>query len=273
MRSLAILLSIAQLLSTTEAVTCYRPNGVSSTHNDSKTCQSLNGAASMCCGESDTCLENGICKVSAVSGVQGSNATYWRDTCSVSTWPEVGCLKVCASGDLEGDNSRITPCDGTDTSETWCCGTDTSCCGTDDEIHVPSDIYTSSTSTPTSTSTSTSTSTTQTSADSSTSTPTSAPESESEQSDTLSDSAKAGVGVGVAVGAVAIVASVVFFLLRRRKTKAAAGAAMSSAYSPTTQPLASSSGGLHELDQAQVPTYEKPAGVQDSRYELPGDRY
>jgi hypothetical protein len=78
------------------AVTCYRPNGISSTNGDSKSCHSINGAASMCCNEYDECLENGLCKAAADTGVEGSNVTYWRDTCSVSNWPEVGCLRVCA---------------------------------------------------------------------------------------------------------------------------------------------------------------------------------
>ncbi|CEN60527.1 hypothetical protein ASPCAL02963 [Aspergillus calidoustus] len=75
------------------AVTCYRPNGISSTNGDSKSCHSINGAPSMCCNEYYECLENGLCKVAADTGVEGSNVTYWRDTCSVSNWPEVGLHK------------------------------------------------------------------------------------------------------------------------------------------------------------------------------------
>lgn len=92
-----ILLAIAHLLSVSSGqITCYRPNGDSSTHNDTKICSSVNGAVSMCCNVDDECLPNGICKVPATSGESGSEPIYWRDTCSQSSWPEVGCLKVCA---------------------------------------------------------------------------------------------------------------------------------------------------------------------------------
>ncbi|KAL2845277.1 hypothetical protein BJY01DRAFT_263677 [Aspergillus pseudoustus] len=267
MKSLPILLSLAPFLPITSAVTCYRPNGVSSTHDDSKTCHSINGAVSMCCNENDECLQNGICKVAADAGVEGSNATYWRDTCSVSNWPEVGCLKVCASGDLAGDNSRITPCDGTDTSEKWCCGTTTDCCGTDEEVHVPQNIYTkSTTSISTSTTSGSTSSSTTTTTSSSTPTPT-ADDSDSEPggSSGLSGGAKAGVGVGVAVGAIAIIAGALYFMLSRRRSTAAAagGTEINYAHARLVEapPL--------ELDMGQGRPYEKPAGIQDSRHELP----
>ena len=50
----------------------------------------------MCCGPQDICLNNGLCKVSPARGATEEKPTYWRDTCSESEWPEVGCLRgVC----------------------------------------------------------------------------------------------------------------------------------------------------------------------------------
>lgn len=62
----------------------------------SKTSHSISDALSMGRGETDDCLANGFCKVFADTGVQNSTATYWRDTCCGSNWPEAGCLTVCA---------------------------------------------------------------------------------------------------------------------------------------------------------------------------------
>lgn len=90
------LLTIARLLSASSGqITCYNRNGDSSTHDDTQVCKSLEGSASMCCGPLDVCLMNGLCKVPAAEGVTSSEATYWRDTCSSSSWPSVGCLDVC----------------------------------------------------------------------------------------------------------------------------------------------------------------------------------
>lgn len=157
----------------------------------------------------------------------------------------------------------MTPCEDSDYSATWCCGTTTDCCGTDDAVHVPRNIYEpiSSRSVPTSTSTSTSSSSSSTSI--STSTPTSThpatSSSPASSSSGLSTGGKVGVGVGVGVGGCAIIGLVVSFLLRRRRRNNAArqeGMVYPGPALPQTQPQAS---------------HEKPAGLQDSRFELSGE--
>jgi hypothetical protein len=77
------------LAASADDVTCYKLDGTSRTVDGTKVCNSLDGAVSMCCASSDTCLNNGLCKTA------GDSVSYWRDMCSISSWPEVGCLKTC----------------------------------------------------------------------------------------------------------------------------------------------------------------------------------
>ncbi|KAL2834812.1 hypothetical protein BJY01DRAFT_259393 [Aspergillus pseudoustus] len=272
---LAIALSALSLLlllvSAQEDVTCYKPDGTSHTFDGTVICNSVEGSVSMCCGLNDICLQNGMCKVK-VDEDAGVNATYWRDGCSISSWPDVGCLKVC-TGDNQIDelgNASMTPCDGTDYSETWCCGTTTDCCGTDAEITVPANIYVASTSASTSTSTSTSISTNTSSTTSNVeSTPTESAAShthtsssdESHSSSGLSGGSKAGIGVGVAAGVIALVGALSFFVLRRRRRNAATPPEIS-LYQPVQSQKAA---GTPDL-QAPV-VHEKPADKQHTRYE------
>lgn len=159
----------------------------------------------------------------------------------------------------------MTPCDDSDYSATWCCGTTKDCCDTDDAVRISRNIYepaysssdSASASAPTSTSTSTSSS-------SSTSTSTSTPihraasSSPASSSSGLSTGGKAGVGVGVGVGGCAIIGLVVFFFLRRRRRN-----------NPANQEGTAYRGPV----SASMPHagHEKPAGLQDSRFELPGE--
>lgn len=78
----------------------------------------------------------------------------------------------------------MTPCDGTPTSETWCCGVgNTTCCNSDSAINIPAQFGKQAASATT---------------DVPTATNTNPPSSSS--SNGLSDGAKAGIGVGVARG-------------------------------------------------------------------------
>lgn len=141
----------------------------------------------------------------------------------------------------------MTPCDGTDYSEKWCCGASSDCCGTGNEIIVPTNIYTSSVASTTSSSSASATSgsstTTSGLSSASTRSPSSESESEPDSSSGLSTGAKVGVGVGVSVGGLTILGALAFFLYRRRASK--------------TQivPLGGGSAKFHE----------KPAGDQYSR--------
>ncbi|KAH8426574.1 uncharacterized protein LDX57_004311 [Aspergillus melleus] len=268
MKQFTFLLATIQLASSSSAdeTTCYRPNGRRSPNHDAKKCNGVEGAVSMCCAQSDECLKNGLCKV-AGDKPSNTSAIYWRDTCSLSSWPDVGCLKVCADGDLESENTQMTPCDGTDYSEKWCCGITADCCGTKDEVSVPRNIYIStsltnglSTSTSTQTSAHSQTRFTSARADP-TSSLSSSQSSKPESSSDLSTGGKAGIGVGVAVGAIAVIGLLTFFLRRKHKSK----------HPALTVPMmyVTSSCDARELDAASV--YEKPAGAEDSRHELPGD--
>ncbi|KAL5040803.1 hypothetical protein BDW71DRAFT_193068 [Aspergillus fruticulosus] len=249
------------LAASAEDVTCYKPDGTSRTFNGTILCNSVDGAVSMCCGWNDICLQNGLCKV------KGSPTSYWRDMCSISSWPDVGCLKACTDDAVidELGNAVMTPCDGTDYSKTWCCGQTTDCCGTDEEITVRANIYVS-TSTPTSTSTLTSTnpslaSTPATTSSGSTATPSS---EQSQETSGLSSGAKAGIGVGVAAGAIAVVGFFSFFVIRRRRKRAVIASKATS--DGSVQPNA-----VPEVPQEfeQNPVCEMPVDNQNTRYELP----
>ncbi|RJE25688.1 hypothetical protein PHISCL_01951 [Aspergillus sclerotialis] len=164
------------------------------------------------------------------------------------------------NGGSHDGNILMTPCSGSDYSDTWCCGTSNDCCGTDSEVHIPSNIYQAASSTsasvtslPSASHTSTS-NPTSTSAQS-TSTSTSAPSNDS--SSGLSEGGKAGVGVGVGVGGCAILAVLFFFLNRRRKQKTVVS--QTTPFTPIV--------GQHEIPVAHA--YEKPAGLEDQRFEKP----
>lgn len=159
-------------------------------------------------------------------------------------------------------NAIMTPCDGTDYSETWCCGETTDCCGTGDEIIIPTNIYVSSSLTPTSTSTSESpTSTAATTSSDSTATPSS---EQSPAPSGLSTGSKAGIGVGVAAGVIIVLGFFAFFVIHRRRKKAVISPGTT--LDPSAQPGAVP-GVSRELEQTAV--YETPADKQNTRYELP----
>ncbi|OJJ07501.1 hypothetical protein ASPVEDRAFT_46799 [Aspergillus versicolor CBS 583.65] len=256
MRLFPVVLGACHLLAASaQDVTCYKPDGTSRTFNGTELCNSVDGSVSMCCGWNDQCLQNGLCKSKL------DNKSYWRDMCSISSWPEVGCLKACTDeGQIdEVGNAQMTPCDGTDYSEKWCCGDNTDCCGTGDEIIVPTNIYVSSTATSTSASESpTSTSTTTGTGAIASPSPEESPESG------LSTGAKAGIGVGVGAGVVIVLGVVAFLVIRRRRRKGmvASGTTLDSSAQPGVVPQV-------PQELSQTPVYEKPADKQDTRYELP----
>lgn len=153
----------------------------------------------------------------------------------------------------------MTPCDDSDYSEKWCCGDSRDCCDRGDYLILRRDIASKTTSTSMSTSTEASTTASQTTSSTRTSTSVSTPSSsqttESNPSSGLSTGGKAGVGVGVSVGVIAIVGALAFLLLHRRKHKFAS--VDQELPASQTQQGAGASG-----------LYEKPAGGQDTRYEL-----
>lgn len=157
----------------------------------------------------------------------------------------------------------MTPCDGTPTSETWCCRLDnTTCCNSDSAINIPAQFGKQAASATTGVPTATNTN---------------SPSSSS--SNGLSDGAKAGIGVGVAVGAIGIFAILAFWILRQRRqlkqqqeqqskigefnmAKVVAGSGYQG-YA-TVQSPGPSPGEMNGQGMA----HEKAAGAEDTRHEL-----
>ncbi|KAJ5578063.1 uncharacterized protein N7459_007027 [Penicillium hispanicum] len=250
-QALAALLALHGLAAsaTADSAVCYYPSGHSEQSLVYEPCPASNGGTRMCCGTNrtnpfdgsasngrtaDMCLENGLC-MNAHKDSQGTTLIdYWRDSCTSNDWATGGCLDVCTNG-TEGSytgTAQITPCDGTENSEYWCCGLkNTTCCGTSDAISIAANFaqttsFSSSTSTRTSATTSSSSSETSTSTGSPspsltiTNTPiplTSAASLNSTSSPALSTGAKVGIGVGVGVGAASMIALILFYTLWQRK--------------------------------------------------------
>ena len=108
----------------------------------------------------------------------------------------------------------LTPCDGSATSEYWCCGSSRSCCGTSDQVQINSTFASNATATASTSTTATPTAT---------GTSSSSPTTTASASSGLSSGAKAGIGIGAAVGAIAVIAALVFFFRRRRNPRLSVG--------------------------------------------------
>ena len=150
----------------------------------------------------------------------------------------------------------MTPCDGTSSSEKWCCGThNTDCCGTGQEIVLAASLGISSTSSTTSPSTSTPSQSSQTHTSSSS---TSSPTASSSPSG-LSTGAKAGIGIGSVGLAVLIVGTVFLFMFLKKKS----GPHTTEVASPNPQEAYS----YH--DERKVELQSMPHS-QPELYEVPG---
>ncbi|KAL4930122.1 uncharacterized protein BDV17DRAFT_259924 [Aspergillus undulatus] len=221
-------------LFTTAAAVCYYPNGESDPNPLNGKCVSIEGFNSPCCATnrtnpsggsladgrtSDLCMENGLCKNVATSTDDDGEETviteYWRGLCTSSEWPESSCLDVCGTGQGAGRTMQLTPCDGTDNSTEWCCGTSDSCCGTSNAVTIAPVLAALASS-----SASPSASPSPTPSESITATPTPVDDDakdDKSSSSGLSAGAKAGIGVGVGVGAILILGVLVFWWMRRSK--------------------------------------------------------
>ncbi|KAL3443095.1 hypothetical protein BJX65DRAFT_312112 [Aspergillus insuetus] len=226
---------------------CYLPKGLTDCNDVNQPCfQDDSDEIRMCCASnrlnpsggflsngrtSDTCMENGLCKNVARDDDDDNNTVvitkYWRDLCTSSEWPEDNCVDVCSQGDDAKVTVQVTPCDGTENSIEWCCGSNTDCCGTDTAVTIapilPALASRNASSTSASSTTSTSTPSTLTTTTSSLSSPTpdksnsNTKATNPSSSSGLSTDAKAGIGVGSAAGAILIIAAVLFLWSRRRK--------------------------------------------------------
>ncbi|KAH8690731.1 hypothetical protein BGW36DRAFT_364297 [Talaromyces proteolyticus] len=228
----------------------------------------------------DKCLENGLCendwKSTDENGTTVMNIGYFRDSCTTTDWKNGGCLNICTEQTNPKNGSstgfvQVTPCDGTANSTTWCCGKDNSCCDTPAAVTIAQTLA-AQTSTVASISTASATSNpTTTHSHTSTQTTTSSSTPSSSASSGLSDGAKAGIGVGVGVGVIAIFA-VAFFFVRRRHGNRANGTIGGNSrpahdYSYVEAPQDFNQG----VPVQSVPVYEKGAGPDAERFELPSD--
>ncbi|PGH10737.1 hypothetical protein AJ79_05328 [Helicocarpus griseus UAMH5409] len=283
-RSSPALLAIISLLpSLASADTCYWPNKEKSSESGLKTCNSVS-STSMCCPEDSKCHEFGLCEAPPpITEMVQELPVFLRHSCNAPSWPENGCLKVCADGELEGGIAYLTPCTVNRGSETWCCGNSTDCCGTDREIRLTENIYTKedplfatfTSSTPSSTQQSSSTSNPPQASSSQTNLPTaSANPPPPPPSSGLSTGAKAGIGIGAALGGSAVIGFLVlFFLRRKRREEAASSAAIEKDGKGLDMGVpkheAPNTERPHELPPTMI--HEKPAQSQDIMHELPAE--
>lgn len=239
MKSLPLIIASFTLLPyTTLAQTCYNPAGIAVTDPQVVPCAN-SPVKSICCysnrtlpaggahengNTADECLPNGLCQNRYT--FQGkSMATYWLEYCTDKDIESGDCMDICRSSRGDSGTSMITPCDGTNTSEKWCCGDTTACCANAnrDLVSFPkqfvgmingtiANLTTTGKSTPTPTPTSSRTPSASTSA-TSTPSPSAVPASTG-----LSTAAKAGIAIG-AVAGVLLLVGVAFFTRKALKWK------------------------------------------------------
>lgn len=202
----------------------------------------------------DECLPNGLCQYRGYNSTSGSSwQVYFRNFCAVSTWD--GCLNICLDGKYPADSGRMTPCDGTNTSETWCCGGTPACCNGPNAVNLASVLQSSTTSGYHTTSTSVG------------GTGASTPGSSTDLKPGLSKGAKVGIGVGAAIGGVACLALVGFFYVKFRRLERRVQAAEAENTRGDDSRLGSQQIQKPEL-MASMPQYQKPelmASMPNSR--------
>ena len=166
---------------------------------------------------------------------------------------------------------ELTPCDGTATSETWCCGATTDCCdagqGSPGPITIArrfGETVMSNPHTPTPITPYRSASSDSSSSSSTSSTTPSARPNKKEPKSGLSTGAVAGIGVGAAAGSLAF-AALVFLLLRsRRKAK-----------SKVNEPYHYEGNGQYQLyhtdAKSQIPGYAPTGSLEMYRHQAPGE--
>ncbi|KAF9696253.1 hypothetical protein EKO04_006213 [Ascochyta lentis] len=122
--------------------TCYFANGTATPKTpDYLQYQACSGSA-ICCGLNrlnpsngdpangftmDECLPNGLCQNRVTENGIGK-VSYWVDFCTNSDVSAGGCLDVCHETKNAFGNTAMVPCDGTSTSDRWCCGGTKDCC-------------------------------------------------------------------------------------------------------------------------------------------------
>ncbi|KAF1966362.1 hypothetical protein BU23DRAFT_326744 [Bimuria novae-zelandiae CBS 107.79] len=127
---LALFAAVCLCIATCETA-CYWRNGTADPDFAYKACDTdpLKPLSKICCNsDHDECLPNGLYQ-------NVETHVYWRETCTNKTWELGGCLELC-SREISQSKSDVvvTPCDGTSSSQTWCCGTTTDCCEEGSEL-------------------------------------------------------------------------------------------------------------------------------------------
>ncbi|KAF1955675.1 hypothetical protein CC80DRAFT_535760 [Byssothecium circinans] len=159
MRRRSILLAVLSVISLARlsSATCYDHNS-KPLGPEFQPCSNVAGEVSMCCATnrknpaggmlangvtSERCLPNGLCQAESFNETSKARSTdYWRNGCTANPVDKTKCLAdVCVgksdSGNAQG-SAALTPCDGTPTSEFWCCAKNsTACCSTDQKIRLP----------------------------------------------------------------------------------------------------------------------------------------
>ncbi|KAF1949574.1 hypothetical protein CC80DRAFT_598750 [Byssothecium circinans] len=123
---------------------CFHPNATQNTDTTHAPCSnsSSDPLRFVCCAiarpnpfggdfarglTADRCLPNGLCQNSAL--VKGTNiTTYFQEECTERYWNNANCPSFCINGSDGNNNRKMTPCDGTPSSERWCCGPSDDCC-------------------------------------------------------------------------------------------------------------------------------------------------
>ncbi|KAF2792956.1 hypothetical protein K505DRAFT_418116 [Melanomma pulvis-pyrius CBS 109.77] len=258
---------------------CYLPNGTSPDDKWTAPCSSdpSNPLHSTCCHTQwanppgsdikygptqDECMSNGLCQNRGSSSIPGAEQAPWthfyRVQCTDKDFK--GCLDVCSTGLNAHDGVQLTPCDGTSTSEKWCCGDTTSCCSPENAykaVYIPRNFSSSAahglppTPTPNTTSSVT---------------PSVTPNPQGKK---LTNGAKAGIVLGTIIGAILFLALGFFlgFLGRRLLKKTA----------KTTKPPAEiGSESIHDIHayrfeaESKRPSFSHELGDRRSRAEMGG---
>ncbi|CAI6293735.1 unnamed protein product [Periconia digitata] len=129
---------------------CYLPDGTGATNPQWRACSDdpKDPLSNICCAlnrknpagglksagdTADTCLPNGLCQNESFSDSGNQTIYYRRSYCTSQEWESGNCLTTCGKG--ESGFKDMTPCDGTSTSERWCCGANNKdCCSPDSNI-------------------------------------------------------------------------------------------------------------------------------------------
>jgi hypothetical protein len=141
MRSLILVAHFALYPILSLAQKCYSLFGLEVTADEVVPCK-LDAVTSICCSTNrtrapgmsheggntaDECLPNGLCQ-NRFTYEGKPDVTYWVEYCTDKDYKSGKCMDICADQRRDTGAAMITPCDGTNKSEKWCCGKSDACC-------------------------------------------------------------------------------------------------------------------------------------------------